>query len=286
MPNLPLKRVYIEIINTCNLHCPFCTSPHSHGRMMSMEQFQIAAQQAATLANHIYLHVLGEPLLHPMLPEFIAYAESLSLNVNITTNGTRLLKLTPQLIQNPPRLISISLHDWHSNFPQEQQNQLLNDVICAADRLEPYTYVSFRLWNRSSDYNETPEETEFNNRMRQQLADHYNINISDIQPIASNPLTPRIFLQNDRRFSWPSPDAVPVVKKHCLGLKQQIAILSDGTIVPCCIDAHATMPLGNIFEGTTLSQAIASPRAQKIITGFRQHKAAERTCQLCGFHRY
>ena len=33
-------------------------------------------------------------------------------------------------------------------------------------------------------------------------------------------------------------------------MKEQIAILVDGTVVPCCLDNNGDIPLGNIFEQT------------------------------------
>ncbi len=280
-----LKRVYIEISNTCNLHCPFCITKERPAQVMPVELFEKAAKEAATVANHVYLHVLGEPLMHPHLEDVLRICADNSLEVNITTNATKLRERLDVLKRNPARLLSISVHDWRENFSATECDEIMRNTIECADEISPLTYVSFRLWNMDDFYQDESQEAEFNRRMRTILCEHYGVDIKDIKEHGSNPMSERVFLQNDRRFAWPDKNAPIVKKKTCLGLKQQIAVLANGTIVPCCIDANATMPLGNIRD-MSLIEALESPRAQRIIEGFNNRIAVEETCQRCGFRRY
>lgn len=70
--------------------------------------------------------------------------------------------------------------------------------------------------------------------------------------------------------------------RFCHGLIEQIGILSDGTIVPCCMDTQGVIALGNI-RTHSLEKALQSPRAQAIIAGFHRGVAIEPLCQSCGF---
>jgi radical SAM protein with 4Fe4S-binding SPASM domain len=65
-------------------------------------------------------------------------------------------------------------------------------------------------------------------------------------------------------------------------LRDQIAILVDGTIVPCCLDADGAMNLGNIFTDD-LAEILKAERAQNIRNGFINNTITEIFCKSCGF---
>ena len=56
----------------------------------------------------------------------------------------------------------------------------------------------------------------------------------------------------------------------CYALRNQIGVLVDGTVVPCCLDHNGDMDF-------------ASPRAHAIYQGFTNHTATEPLCQRCGY---
>ena len=82
------KKIYIEIINNCNLNCNFCSKVTRPRKFMSKEEFEIILKKIKDYTDYIYLHVKGEPLLHPQLIEMLKLTEKYNLKVNITTNGT------------------------------------------------------------------------------------------------------------------------------------------------------------------------------------------------------
>ena len=85
------------------------------------------------------------------------------------------------------------------------------------------------------------------------------------------------------RFDWPNGSrSFTESKKTCYALRDHIAILSNGTIIPCCLDADGNIPLGNIFTDE-LNTVLKSERATKIKKGFEQHKVIEPFCKSCGF---
>ena len=87
------SRAYVEIINTCNMNCSFCHGTNRENRAMSLGEFARVVGNLRGVTEYLYLHVLGEPLTHPMLPTFIEYATKSGFKVAITTNGTLLPKL-------------------------------------------------------------------------------------------------------------------------------------------------------------------------------------------------
>ena len=98
----------------------------------------------------------------------------------------------------------------------------------------------------------------------------------------------RIYLEYGDKFEWPdltAPDGGDGV--FCYGLRDQIGVLCDGTVVPCCLDGDSNIPLGNLFD-STLIDILDSPRAKAIYDGFTSHKCTEDLCKRCmraGYYR-
>ena len=72
--------------------------------------------------------------------------------------------------------------------------------------------------------------------------------------------------------------------EFCHGLRQQIAVLCDGTVVPCCLDSEGQLALGNLFS-QPLEEILASPRARAIVDGFSRRTPSEALCRRCGYAR-
>ncbi|MBR4944951.1 MAG: SPASM domain-containing protein, partial [Peptococcaceae bacterium] len=70
----------------------------------------------------------------------------------------------------------------------------------------------------------------------------------------------------------------------CYGLRDQLGVLCDGTVVPCCLDHDGDLALGNLFQ-QTLDEILQSPRAQAIYQGFSNRQAVEPLCRRCGYAR-
>lgn len=277
-----LKKIYIEITNCCNFNCSFCCPSSRPKRHLSAQEFRTICTKIRPYTQYIYLHVLGEPLLHPQFEEILKLAKEENLFVNLTTNGSLLLKQQHSLLKNPPRQINISIHDWEENLSVEEQTNLLENTLSLCDKLSQTTYISLRLWNHTK---ETKGESLFNQSILKIISNHYQTDIVALENnTKSIKLAPHIFLHNDKRFSWPENTVFSTQSQptYCFALKTHIAILSDGSVVPCCIDANAHLLLGNIFTDN-LDVILSSPRAIKIRQGFQQHKAIEDFCKKCGF---
>lgn len=64
-----LKKIYIEITNICNLNCSFCSKNSRKKENMTLEEFKQILEKIKHRTESIYLHVTGEPLLHPNFEE-------------------------------------------------------------------------------------------------------------------------------------------------------------------------------------------------------------------------
>ena len=92
----------------------------------------------------------------------------------------------------------------------------------------------------------------------------------------------RLYLEQAEQFDWPDLEAPERGTRFCLGLRDQIAVLADGTAVPCCLDHEGDIPLGNLLE-QELDEILSSPRARAVCDGFSQGKPSEALCRRCGF---
>ena len=272
------KKIYIEITNICNLKCKFCPDTNRLKEFMSVEQFEEIIGKIHKHTQLVCLHVKGEPLLHNQLEKILNILEKYNLKANITTNGT-LIKQQLETIKNSKavRQINFSIHSIMQN--ENINKQYLQDIFGSVEKLEN-VIISYRLWNV-----QTIKENDINNQIIQELEKQYNIqNLKqkltekDFYKIKDN-----IFINQDTEFTWPNLNGTIINEKgKCLALKEQIAILVDGTVVPCCLDNNGDIPLGNIFE-ETLEEILQKEKSISIKKNFENKIITCDLCKTCGF---
>ena len=272
------KKIYIEITNSCNFSCSFCFKTLRQKKFISPEEFSAILFKIKPYTNYIYLHVLGEPLLHPQLETLLSIADEKGFFVNITTNGSLIAKKREMLLRQPVRQFNISLHDAEENISKAEREQFLHDVLDFANEKSKESYFSFRLWNQGT------ESCQFNNDCVNSINNYFGtaIDVNAITKEKNIKIKDRIFLQNSVRFSWPGEKPLGIRHRTCYALKDHIAILVDGTVVPCCLDADAQMGLGNIFD-QDVEKIIQGEKAQRMLTGFQKRIVSEKICMDCGF---
>ena len=109
-------KAYVEITNICNRNCSFCPKTARKPEQMSAEAFAQIARRLRPCTDYLYFHLMGEPLLHPQLSQFLETAQELGFRVILTTNGT-LLDQTEAVLLSAPALhkVHISLHSFEAN---------------------------------------------------------------------------------------------------------------------------------------------------------------------------
>ena len=274
------SNAYIEITNVCNLSCSFCHGTKRAPRTMSEEEFQRALSQVAPWAKTVFFHLLGEPLLHPLLPSFIKKVKALGINPVLTTNGTLLSKKGAEVIESDPYKVNISLHSFEANKMGIPFEEYVNNVLdFAQNAASKGIFVILRLWNDGGlDKLNDP----IIQKCRERFSDEWVLN-PRTKGSLSYRIADRIFIEWDSKFEWPDTSAPKYEGDcYCHGLKMQIGILSDGSVVPCCLDSEGDITLGNIFS-ENLEDILSSPRALGILDGFKQRKAIEELCLRCEY---
>ena len=76
------KKIYIEITNKCNLSCEFCPKDNLKKKDIKLEEFEEILKKINNYTEYIYLHVKGEPLIHPQFSEIIDLCLKYNKKVN------------------------------------------------------------------------------------------------------------------------------------------------------------------------------------------------------------
>ena len=252
---------------------------------MRPEDFRAILGKIKGHTDHLAPHVLGEPLLHPELDVLLALCQEHGLKINLTTNGTLLPPRQELLLASPAlRQVNISLHGLAELPDAPAQEAALAGIFAfVREAMRTPLFISLRLWNLSG-----AEESSHNQRILDRITDFFALP----EPLAGRrtpghglTLAPRVFLSQNTRFIWPHGPAPDLGDTGtCRGLRDHVAILVDGTVVPCCLDGEADIPLGNIHS-QSLAEICNSPRASAIRTGFTQRRLSEPLCRRCTFRQ-
>jgi len=276
-----LAKIYLEITNRCNLSCAFCPPTRRRAESMTREAFELYLNRIEGQGERLYFHVKGEPLLHPSLGSFLGLAADRGFGVSITTNGSLLRERAAELLgSGNVRKLSVSLHSHALSNSVEAYWEGVSAFL-DLHRARSGFPVSLRLWNRG--LRGLPPETE---RLWELIRARYPA-AAEWEGASSSPdavkLDDRVYLNQAELFAWPELSRPPLsTKGFCRGLRDQAAVLVDGTVVPCCLDGEGDMALGNLRDGP-LAEILASPRARAIYEGFSRRELAEPLCRSCGY---
>lgn len=271
-----LKRIYIEILNTCNLSCSFCTKTKRNQRIMTSLEFEEILKKIDSYTDYIYLHVKGEPLLHPNLQEILELSEKYHKKVTITTNGT-LLKERMDILKNSSciRQVNISLHS------ENKKKNYLDDIFWAVDQIPKNIQVVYRLWILK-EKNLDLKSTQIVNK----IISYYDLSTETVDKIMTQDntkLRENIYVNKANEFLWPEiKNDYYNEKGYCHALKDQMAILVDGTIIPCCLDGEGVINLENIYQ-VDLESVLESDRVKQMMSGFKNRIVTEELCKHCNF---
>ena len=269
-----ISRCYLEITNVCNLDCKFCPKTDRAKHRLSLREFDSLTDNLRGRVKFLYFHLMGEPFLHPLLPQFIKMARLKDFIPVLTTNGT-LLSKAYDVIEARPHKIQVSLHSHEGNGKEHPEEYVRQVMAFAQEAASKGVLVVLRLWNQGG-YDST-------NEFVLDLIARYQprpwISRHDGWKLTSN-----LYVEFDRMFEWPDSGHAEYKESDsfCYALRNQIGVLVDGSVVPCCLDHAGDITLGNLFE-QSLDDILSSARAKALYDGFTRHEAVEPLCRRCGY---
>lgn len=271
------SRAYVEITNICNRSCSFCPKTKRKPARMTSQEFSHVVSELRPVTDYVYFHVMGEPLTHPLLPDFIKHATAQGLKCAVTTNGTLLSERGLELVDAGVYKVNISVHSFEGG-EEKKYLSYLSDILDFADEASRRgVLVVLRLWNRGADGG-------LNERTLSIIKERF----SDGEWLEGGRgfrIRHKLHLEWGDRFVWPDmscDDGGDGV--FCYGLSDHFGVLVDGTVIPCCLDHEGDIALGNIFE-SSLSDILSSERAVNMKNGFKTRHATEELCKRCGYAR-
>lgn len=243
---------------------------------MGLELFERVCLQVAPLTQSVTFHLLGDPLYLKTFPLYLQIAQKYHLSVEIATSGLYLSKFFSSLLLNPPiKQISISLSALES-LSEEMREKVVSDCLKLIEehqRDKSQVYINLRM-----------HADKLNPSLAQRLTQSFGVE-NDLRENGRVRLAYKVFLVLTKSFEWVRAEQESEsgeVRKKCYGLLSQIAILSNGVVVPCCIDCDGGIALGNL-KTQSLEEILDSKRVRDIIEGFKRGVAIEEQCKRCTY---
>ncbi len=270
-------KLYLELTNRCNLNCSFCVKSKRQASDLDVDIVKKISKELKDdfKVKEIALHVLGEPLLYKNLNEVFDTLFQDGHSVYLTTNATMLLTTQMKILKHPViKQINVSMHGLLEEKQIWDANKLkiisyLKEIKDARDDL----FINYRFWRGAGK--EEEEAIEF-------LKNEYQVK-EHLLAKDRIKLHSKTFLHFHSPFIWPKTDAKGNCSGKCLGLIKQFGILSNGDVVPCCLDYNGEIVLGNV-KGNFLKDILETPLAKQIREGFLKGERIANLCKSCSFY--
>ncbi|WQW53053.1 SPASM domain-containing protein [Helicobacter pylori] len=281
-PNKKLfKKIYIELSDICGLQCSFCPNPKNIRGVMPLELFEKVCKEVAPLTPIITLHVLGDPCKLKNLNRYLNVAKRFSLKVDLVTSGEYLHDFEA-LLQDVIYQISISLDaglDHHNKLNQHRYIQKILEFCRYKCEKNSEVFLNLRIQDSTLEKHQ--------NLIKPFLESFECISLETLISQGRARLFKKSFLNIQKTFKWPNLNAPNPLNQeskipYCYGLIKQIAILSNGVVVPCCMDTQAHINLGDLNH-TPLKDILNSQKAMAIKTHFLKGEALEFLCKNCSY---
>jgi len=263
-------RVYVELTNICGLKCSFCPPQIVPTHTMPLDFFEHVLDELTSYTKEIAYHMGGDPLALSNLHAYLDLTCKKNFKGVLTTSGYYAGKHDLFSLMHPAlKQINISLNSYNKNSMSLSFEAYMEPIIklCELKRIHRKDlFINLRLWNMD----EAQSERAFNEKLFAYLEKVFgtplHVNTLYAEKPRSIRLEERILLHFDSYFEWPSLASKETSQGTCLGLGSHFGILSNGVVVPCCLDKDGVMGLGDLHV---------------------HHEAVEDLCQKCTYkHRF
>ena len=279
-------RIYIELTNVCGLRCSFCPTKALPNTTMDLAFFESVIKEAKGFTREIACHVVGDPLTLPNLKAYLDIIDRYNMKAMLTTSGYFMKKHTFETLFHPAvKQINVSLNAFNKNDTSitfEQYMQPILNLCHEKVKQKKELFINLRMWN----LDEAMSEAKFNQALFELLEKAFEVRLDlkalDPKEKKSIRLANKVLLHFDNYFEWPSLQNKNYGHGTCQGLTSHIGILSNGDVVPCCLDHEAVMKLGNV-KAQSLNEILDSKRASAMREGFKVGQCSEEMCLKCSY---
>lgn len=277
-------RATVEVTRRCTLHCPLCPVGNGTARPMedmSSSTFRSIIDTFACELGSLTLHNYGEPLLHPEIASFIDYAKISGIpDVALTSNGNNLTeRMAHELVESGLDVIRISADtaDPEAYTVYRQGGSLEKVLECITllrsirqrmGKDKPLIEAQALLMRSNED-----SLPQFNSVFLGAGADSvrcktFNVFMSGSEMGERG----KEFLSLNRgyrryRTMNPEPAGKAIAMKVCNWPWNDLVVLADATVVPCCHDYDGEFPLGR--AGKASFREVWNTEARKVFMARR-----------------
>ena len=170
--------------------------------------------------------------------------------------------------------INISLHCEHN------KNYYFDEVFNTRDKYLKDKTVIYRLWTLQDK-----KLDKISTGIVERIIKHYKLNNDVVEKLYEEnnvKIDSNLYVDKDNEFKWPSLSSSEESEGFCFSLKTQVAILVDGTVVPCCLDSNGDVFLGNIYK-ESFKSIIEGYKFTKLKKSFEDRKPSSELCRKCSF---
>jgi hypothetical protein len=318
--DLPVRRLHLELTSCCNFACEFCPDRimrRPRGTMpLSMVERILTEAGREGLAQQIHFHVMGEPLLHPDLPEAVRLARRNGMEAWVTTNGSLLTpELVAELRQAGLSHLTVSLQTPDAatfvlrgsrRLPFEEYRERLiavvRDLLDSPEAMRlSICFLANPLRRFHAPNPPTMRVAESGKDLRNHMArwvdwifpgTRYDADLAHLLARTRRagilkesriPLTRELDFQVRILGNWAEHFEGPISPArfgYCPGLAENFGILWNGDYVLCCTDYDGQTTLANVAE-VPLLDYLSLPAVQEIAGGFRRYRVVHPHCRRC-----
>ena len=257
---LPLT-IMVEPASFCNVKCPLC--PTGLGLikrkpLMSMENFKKIIDELGETTIHLRLWNWGEPLLNPEFYEMIRYAKKRKIFVNTSTNSFFLNDANAKkIVDSGIDEIIISLDGAsEETYKRYRKKGSFKKVIAAIRTLVnekrekkskcPTIRIQFVVMNHN----------EHEIKKMYDLANSLGVDVLFFKSVGTMDIDVKEDIKKylpSNKFSRYEINQGQLKRKQrvnnkCNIIWEEMVVNTDGSVVPCCNDAHNRYSFGNAFK--------------------------------------
>ena len=253
---------------------------------MPLAFFESILIQLKPYTKELAYHIVGDPLTLSNLEAYLDLAYEHGFKVVLTTSGYFLGKRDLHTLLHPCiKQINISLNSYNKNsmpLSFEAYMAPILELCSLKQSIQKDIFINLRVWNMDEEASEKTFNTTLFSHLEKAFGIALDVNTLYLEKPKSIRLAEKIRVHFDSYFEWPSMQSEHHSHGTCQGLDSHFGILSNGHVVPCCLDKDGIITLGDL-RVSPLEAILNAPKTRAIRDGFRKKIAVERLCQKCTY---
>lgn len=281
----------VEVTTACNLRCPLCTTHDTPrgARHLAHDQVARVVQGCGRRLKLISFHLLGEPLLNRGLFDFVRTCEQAGVRTTFSTNGMLLHRHIDEILDSGLEYISVAIDG--ANAEDYARYRLGGDfdtvvrnirMLVEARRARGSAFPQIQVQMVMFSYNEDNEAE------ARAFLDGLGADVVSLKrpayvarpTEAAQAFWAQVDHENaERRFARPTqrPERLYRNQPMCPQL-ERATVLSDGSVVACCLDARGETAFGNLHD-STFEAIWHGEEHRRVLERFQRRELS--TCAYC-----